>query len=437
MSQSLSSQKISQKALQKVLIIGSGGREYALGANLRRDKRVGAVFFAPGNAGTKALGINVAISKNQDILDFCVKEAIDWVIMGSEAPLVDGLSDFLRANGVKVFGPSKDAARLEGSKAFMKDFVASVGIPTARYIQTDNKDKAKEFARSLPLPVVVKASGLCAGKGVIIAQSYEEAESTIENMLSGESFGEAGKCVVIEEFLSGFELSVFGICDGENFVLLPVCQDHKQLYDNDKGPNTGGMGAYTPSPLCDETLKQKIATRIFAPTLKGMKERGTPFSGVLFAGIMVVGGEPFLLEFNVRFGDPECEVLMPLLKTSLIDICEAVDSASIDSLKVEFSDDYCVGVVLASHNYPFGASTPYPLSVAPFDKNLGETLGAVYFAGVSEGENGVMLASGGRVAVAVGLGKTLQKAKENAYKIAESVQFEGKIYRKDISNKAL
>lgn len=327
----------------------------------------------------------------------------------------------------------------------MKDFVASCGIPTARYIQTSDSQKAKDFARSLPLPVVIKASGLCAGKGVIIAQSYEEAESTIDNMLSGKEFGQAGECIVVEEFLSGYELSVFGICDGESFTLLPPCQDHKQLYNGDKGPNTGGMGAYTPSPLCDEALLEKIATKIFAPTLAGMEKRGTPFSGVLFAGIMVVEGEPYLLEFNVRFGDPECEVLLPLLQTPLLDICHAVESKQIATLPITFRQGYCVGVVLASHNYPFGSSMPHPITIAPFDS----TLGHICYAGVSPNKvdssrggekvdsSCPLLASGGRVALAIGVAPTLAKAKQNAYTIANCIAFEGKVLRTDIADKAL
>lgn len=437
-SQKKAAQEMTQKVLQKILIVGNGGREYALGAHVKADSRVGSVYFAPGNAGTATLGVNLPISQNQDLVRFCQDEGIDWAIIGGESALVGGLSDELRAHGVKTFGPSQAAAELEGSKAFMKDFVASCGIPTARYIQSSCPKSAKDFARSLPLPVVVKASGLCAGKGVIIAESYEEAESTIDSMLSGQSFGEAGKSVVVEEFLRGYELSVFGICDGDSFKLLPPCQDHKQLYDGDKGPNTGGMGAYAPSPLCDAILLEKIATRIFAPTLAGMRERGTPFSGVLFAGIMVVDSEPYLLEFNVRFGDPECEVLMPLLQTPLLDICEAVESKSIASLDVKFHQEYCVGVVLASHNYPFGSSTPYPISIAPFDS----ALGSVCFAGVSENPSsadsqGSMLASGGRVALAIGRAPTLAKAQQNAYTIADCIKFEGKVLRTDIADKAL
>lgn len=436
---------MAQKMLQKILIVGNGGREYSIGLRLKKDAQKNrskdnenlTLFFAPGNAGTKHLGINVALSKNQDLVAFCQKEQIDFVIIGPEAPLVEGLSDELREQGFCVFGPSQKAAQLEGSKAFMKDFVSRHNIPTARYIQTSDKAKAIDFALSLPLPVVIKASGLCAGKGVIITQTYDEVKQTICDMLSGESFGDSGKCVVIEEFLSGYELSVFGICDGKDFVLLPPCQDHKQLYNNDKGPNTGGMGAYAPTPLCDEALLQDIADLIFEPTLRGMAQEGNPFCGVLFAGIMVVQEnnqkKPYLLEFNVRFGDPECEVLMPLLQTPLLEICKAVESQTIKQLPIQFAKEYCVGVVLASHNYPFGHSTPYPITIQSYDENLGE----VVFGGVSEDKQGRLLASGGRVMLAVGYAKSLPQARENAYKILEAIEFEGRIYRDDIANKAL
>lgn len=423
-----------QENFHKVLIVGNGGREYALGLHLKQDSRIQELFFTPGNAGTAMLGTNLALPHNQDIVEFCQSSSITWVIIGGESALVGGLSDELRTQGIKVFGPSRAAAELEGSKAFMKDFVAAHNIPTARYIQTSDPQKAKDFARSLPLPVVIKASGLCAGKGVIIAQTYEQAQDTIDSMLSGKEFGQAGECVVVEEFLSGYELSVFGLCDGESFTLLPPCQDHKQLYNDDKGPNTGGMGAYTPSPLCDQALLDKIATKIFAPTLAGMKERGTPFSGVLFAGIMVVDSEPYLLEFNVRFGDPECEVLLPLLQTPLLDICQAIESKQIARLPIRFHDGYCVGVVLASHNYPFGSSTPYPITIAPFDS----TLGHICYAGVSqESATSPMLASGGRVALAIGVASTLAQARDNAYTITNAISFEGKLLRTDIANKAL
>jgi len=425
------------EAQQNVLIVGNGGREYALGEHLKRDKRIKQLFFASGNAGTARLGENVAITHHQDIIRFCKQTPIDWVIIGAETLLVEGLSDELRNEGIKVFGPSKSAARLEGSKAFMKDFLKRHNIPTARYVQTNDLKEAIDFAYSLTPPIVIKASGLCAGKGVLIAKSYEDSAKIIKSMLSGDSFGEAGERIVIEEFLDGFELSVFGICDGKHFILLPPCQDHKRLYDNDEGPNTGGMGAYAPTPLCNKALLEKISHKIFEPTLRGMSEEGNEFCGVLFAGIMVVKEEkelkPYLLEFNVRFGDPECEVLMPLLRTPLLDICEAVESKSIDNIEVRFSRDYCVGVVLASANYPFGASVATPITINDFD----ERLGSICYAGVSNDKNGTMLASGGRVVLAIGKSSNLRAARDNAYIIVKHIDFAGRIYREDIAGRAL
>lgn len=426
----------------KVLIVGNGGREYSIGLHLKKDSRVTKLYFAPGNAGSKNLGENIEITKNQDLVRFCLDSSIDLVIVGPEVPLVNGLVDELENAGINAFGPNKNAARLEGSKAFMKDFLKQNNIPTAKYIKTDDLDSAMEFVYDLfnenPVnPVVIKASGLCAGKGVIIAETPEMAHETIKDMLSGESFGEAGKTIVIEEFLDGFELSVFGLCDGDNFKLMPPCQDHKRIFDNDKGPNTGGMGAYTPAPQCNEALLEKIKTRIFEPTLQGMKNIDSSFKGVLFAGIMVVNKnnelEPYLLEFNVRFGDPECEVLMPMLKTPLIDICNALKEKKIKDLNIEFDSGYCVAVVAASKNYPFGASDAKPINLKPFDENLGE----ISLAGVSLNKNNELMASGGRVALAIGKAKTLQEAKINAYKILDSITFDGMVYRKDIADKAL
>lgn len=426
----------------KVLIVGNGGREYSIGLNIKKDSRVTKLYFAPGNAGSKNLGENIEIAKNQDLVRFCLDSKIDLVIVGPEVPLVNGLVDELENAGINAFGPNKNAARLEGSKAFMKDFLKQNNIPTAKYIKTNDLDSAMEFVYDLfnenPInPVVIKASGLCAGKGVIIAETPEMAHETIKDMLSGESFGEAGKVVVVEEFLDGFELSVFGICDGDDFKLMPACQDHKRIFDNDKGPNTGGMGAYTPAPQCDEALLEKIKNRIFEPTLKGMKNIDSSFKGILFAGIMVVRKnnelEPYLLEFNVRFGDPECEVLMPMLKTPLIDICNAVKEKKIKDLNIEFNSGYCVAVVAASKNYPFGASDAVPINIKPFNENLGE----ISLAGVSLNENNKLMASGGRVVLAIGKAQTLLEAKANAYKILDSINFDGMVYRKDIADKAL
>lgn len=424
------------KTSQKILIVGSGGREYAIGKAFLQDSRVSKVYFYPGNGGTSKLGENISTRSNEELIDFILSHQIDFVFIGGETPLVEGMSDILTQAKIKVFGPTQRAAQLEGSKAFMKDFVSSFNIPTARYLQTSDFVKGKEFITSLNPPIVIKADGLCAGKGVVISSTKEEAFVELENMLEGKSFGDASKCVVIEEFLDGYELSVFAICDGEDCILLPAAQDHKRLLSGDMGPNTGGMGAYAPTPLCDETMMKKIQDCIILPTLKGMKERGMPFCGVLFAGIMVVEKQsvlhPYLLEFNVRFGDPECEILLPLLKTPLLDICYGVLEHRLGELKVEILDKYCVGVMIASQNYPYNSSEAKLITIGDFDKKIGH----ICFAGVSD-KNGELFATGGRVMLCVGIGDSFENARKNAYSIVDKVHFEGMNYRDDIGFRAL
>ena len=408
----------------KILIIGSGGREYSIALKLQ-ESRKHELFFAPGNGATSKLGTNLNAKDYNQLAEFAKTEQIELTIVGPEAPLSDGVVDIFKARNLNIFGPSKAAARLEGSKAFMKDFLARNAIRTAAYLNTDDYDAAAKFIDSLAAPVVVKADGLCAGKGVIIAQSREEAKAAARDMLSGESFGEAGKRVVVEEFLDGFELSFFAICDGENFVSLPVAQDHKRLKDNDEGPNTGGMGAYAPSPLASPELIKQVEEEVVKPTLKGMKAEGNPFCGVLFAGLMVVKGMPYVLEFNVRFGDPECEVLMPLIDGDLGEIL--LNAAKGDLKPVKLKDEFSVGVVMASKNYPFSSSPRAKISV----KNVPEN-SHIAFAGVSE-QGGEIYADGGRVLVCVGLGKSIKQAQQKAYELCEKVEFDGAQYRKDIA----
>ena len=271
-----------------ILVVGSGGREYSIGLKLKNEKNVDKIYFAPGNGATSKLGENIKYKSYEELAKFAKENNINLTIVGPEAPLSEGIADIFKAHNLTIFGPSKNAARLEGSKAFMKDFLARNKIKTARYLNTDDIDKASGFINSLKTPIVVKADGLCAGKGVIIAKTHEEALNAAKEMLSGESFGEAGKRVVVEEFLDGFELSFFALCDGENFVSLPVAQDHKRLLDNDEGPNTGGMGAYAPSPLATKALIKQVEEEVVKPTLKGMKAEGNEFCGVLFVGLMVV-----------------------------------------------------------------------------------------------------------------------------------------------------
>ncbi|GAX88130.1 phosphoribosylamine--glycine ligase [Lebetimonas natsushimae] len=416
--------------MKKVLIVGSGGREYAIGYFLKDEAEV---FYAPGNGATEDFATNIDIKDYNELAKWAKENKIDLTIVGPEQPLVEGIVDIFKTNGLTIFGPSKNAARLEGSKVYMKNFLKKYNIPTAKYIETDDKQKAYEFIDKMEkTPIVVKADGLCAGKGVIIAESREKAKKTVDEMLSGKAFGEAGKKVIVEEFLDGFELSMFAICDGEDFVLLPAAQDHKRLLDGDKGPNTGGMGAYAPTPLATPEIYQKVKTKIIRPTLEGMKKEGSPYEGVLFIGLMIVDNEPYVLEYNVRFGDPECEELMPLIDTSLYDMFYNGATKQLDKINVKIKDMVAVGVVCASKNYPYSSSEPAEITI----DDLSDCNGYIAYAGVKKIDN-KLYATGGRVLVCVGFGKDVQKARDEAYKIVDKVHFDGMQYRKDIAYQAI
>ncbi|TQR31930.1 phosphoribosylamine--glycine ligase [Campylobacter sp. MIT 99-7217] len=412
----------------KILILGSGAREYSIALALKAEDR--EFFFAPGNGGTLNLGKNLSFKTDEELLFFAKNEKIDLCIVGSEDFLARGIVDRFEKENLAIFGPSKSAARLESSKVFMKDFLKRHNIKTARFLSTRNLDEASEFIKKLNPPIVVKADGLCAGKGVIIAQTSDEALQAASKMLSGKSFGEAGKSVVIEEFLQGFELSVFAVCDGQDFVLLPAAQDHKKLLDHDEGPNTGGMGAYAPSTLADERLLEKIKKDIIIPTLRGMKAENNEFKGVLFAGIMVVDHEPYVLEFNVRFGDPECEVLMPLIENPLELILASVQKR-LKYTNIVIKDEFAVGVVCASKNYPYKSSDKELIDIKDIPART-----HLSYAGVSL-EDKKLYASGGRILVCVGVGKSIEQAQKNAYKLCENVYFKGKQFRKDIAAQVL
>ncbi len=419
-----------------IMIIGSGGREFSIGRVLKQDPAVANLYFAPGNGATTMLGKNVDIKDYEELAQFAIENAIDLTIVGPEGPLTDGIVDIFKARGLVIFGPSKAAAQLEGSKVYMKNFLAKYNIPTARYIETAHIGDAFKFIESLSAPIVVKADGLCAGKGVIIAMSHDEAKVAVSEMLSGKSFGDAGLRVIIEEFLDGYELSMFALCDGKDFILLPAAQDHKRLLDGDEGPNTGGMGAYAPTPLVDDVIYEKVKERVIRPTLLGMQQEGAPFEGVLFIGIMVVNGEPITLEFNVRFGDPECEILMPLLKTPARELFYKAATKQLDTLNVEFHDKYAVGVVMASKNYPFDNSVPAEIVVDEIHHDEIAQNTHISYAGVSE-EEGKLYANGGRVLVCVGVGESIKQARDRAYMLCGQVHFAGKKLRTDIAYQAL
>jgi len=416
--------------MKKVLIVGSGGREYSIGYFMKDEAEI---FYAPGNGATDEFATNIDIKDFEELADWAKENKIDLTIVGPEDPLVKGIVDVFKKHGLTIFGPSAAAARLEGSKVYMKNFLKKYNIPTAKYIETSDKNEAYEFIdKCEKLPIVVKADGLCAGKGVIIAESKEEAKKTVEEMLSGKAFGDAGKKVIVEEFLDGYELSMFAICDGKDFVLLPAAQDHKRLLDGDKGPNTGGMGAYAPTPLVDDVLYEKVKDRVIKPTLKGMQEEDAPFEGVLFIGLMIVDNEPYVLEYNVRFGDPECEELMALIDSSVYDMFYNGATKQLDKIDVRIKDMVAVGVVCASKNYPYSSSEPAEITV----DDMSDCNGYISYAGVKK-IDGKLMATGGRVLVCVGYGKDVKSARDEAYKIVEKVHFEGKQYRKDIAYQAI
>ena len=419
-----------------ILIIGSGGREYSIGLALKNRSNVDKIYFNPGNGATDMLGTNISIKDFNELADFVDANDIELTIVGPEAPLTEGVVDVFKARGLNIFGPSAKAAQLEGSKIFMKNFLSRHNIPTAKYIETNSLEVAYKFIETLTLPIVVKADGLCGGKGVIIAKSYDEAKKEAGEMLSGNAFGDAGKSIVIEEFLDGYELSVFAICDGKDYVILPAAQDHKRLLDNDEGPNTGGMGAYVPTPLVSEDIYKKLEDRVVKPTLKGMKEENMPFTGVLFMGVMVVKGEPIILEYNVRFGDPECEEIMPLLKNPL-DLFYKAAIGDLAGAKIEFFDKFAVGVVMASKNYPYSDSVPAEIIVDDIVHDGLSENAHISYAGVSRGEDGKLYATGGRVLVCVGIGDSIKQAQQRAYMLCGQVHFAGKQCRSDIAYQAL
>ncbi|EPW9673464.1 phosphoribosylamine--glycine ligase [Campylobacter coli] len=414
----------------KIMILGSGAREYSIALALKRVDENLEFYFAPGNGATESLGTNLNFKDPVVLATYAKEKEFDLCIVGSESFLAEGVVDIFKQHNIPIFGPTKAAAMLETSKSFMKSFLKKYRIKTAKFLNTNDIEKAKNFILSLTPPIVVKADGLCAGKGVIIAKTHEEAIEEASKMLSGESFGEAGKLIVVEEFLDGFELSIFAVCDGNDFVLLPAAQDHKKLLDGDKGPNTGGMGAYAPSSLANESLLRKIQKDIIIPTLAGMKKEGSEFCGVLFIGIMVVGNKPYVLEFNVRFGDPECEVLMPLIENPL-ELILATTQKLLRHTKIKIKKDYAVGVVCASENYPYKSSPKSEISITNIPENT-----HISYAGVSL-EDGKLMADGGRVLVCVGTGSSIEEAQKKAYELCENVHFKGKQFRKDIAHQVI
>lgn len=422
----------------KVLIVGSGGREHALAWQVAKSGKVREVYVAPGNAGTalEAALSNVPISSDDidGLLEFARDKAIDLTIVGPEAPLVAGIVNRFEANGLACFGPSAAAAQLEGSKAFAKDFMARNHIPTAAYGKFTDVDQAVAFIRAHGAPIVVKADGLAAGKGVIIAHTIEEAELAVKDMLAENAFGEAGHRVVIEEFLTGEEASFIVMADGEHVLPLATSQDHKARDAGDHGPNTGGMGAYSPAPVIDAELHQRAMETVILPTVRGMAEQGTPFTGFLYAGLMISPeGKTNVLEFNVRFGDPETQPIMLRLQSDLAGLCLAAVRGQLDQVDAEWDPRPALGVVMAAAGYPSGYSKGHPISGLE-SVTVEDT--KVFHAGTDMQENSVVT-SGGRVLCVCSLADSVTEAASAAYDACSQIHWDGSFYRPDIGYRAI
>lgn len=418
-----------------ILLIGGGGRESAIAWKLKQSPRLSNLYIAPGNGGTASLGQNVALDPNDHakVCDFIVANSIDMVVVGPEEPLVKGLHDAImadqRTKSIPVIGPQSKGAALEGSKDFAKAFMTRHNIPTARYKSFTASDIAEgeKFLEELRPPYVLKADGLAAGKGVLIINDLSEAKKELRAMLGG-MFGQASSTVVIEEFLSGVELSVFVLTDGEGYVILPEAKDYKRIGDNDEGPNTGGMGAVSPVPFADADFMHKVEERIVRPTVEGLKKDGIPYKGFIFLGLMNCDGEPMVIEYNVRMGDPETEVVMPRLKTDLIDLLEATANGTLSKMKAEADPRTCTTVMMVSGGYP-GSYEKGKLmkGLADVDSNS-----IAFHAGTKEDGKGGIVTSGGRVIAVSSLGESIEDAIGKSYANVAKISFEGAFYRKDI-----
>jgi len=421
-----------------ILVIGGGGREHALAWKAAQSKDVNKVFVAPGNAGTlrenKLENVDINAEDIDSLKSFALQNDIALTIVGPEAPLVNGVVDNFQAAGLKIFGPSRGAAQLEGSKAFTKDFLARHNIPTAAYGNFTDTDQAIAYIKEQGAPIVIKADGLAAGKGVILAQSENEAIEAVKDMLSGNSFGDAGSRVVIEEFLVGEEASFICMIDGENILPMATSQDHKARDEGDTGPNTGGMGAYSPAPLVTDEIHQRAIDQVIRPTVDGMAAEGNAFTGFLYAGLMISKtGELKVLEYNVRFGDPETQPIMMRMQSDLVELCLAAVDGKLNEHSTQWDSRFALGVVLAAGGYPYAYNKGDVIS----GLDDADTANAKIFHAGTVMQDGNVVTMGGRVLCACGMGNTVAEAQKTAYELVDKIQWKDVYYRKDIGFKAL
>ncbi|EKO3983656.1 phosphoribosylamine--glycine ligase [Vibrio fluvialis] len=422
----------------RVLIIGSGGREHALGWKVAQNPTVETVFIAPGNAGTaleaKLQNVNIAVEDVAGLVAFAQNNAIELTIVGPEAPLVIGVVDAFRTAGLPIFGPTQAAAQLEGSKAFTKDFLARHNIPTAAYANFTEIEPALAYVREQGAPIVVKADGLAAGKGVIVAMTLEEAEEAIKDMLAGNAFGDAGSRVVVEEFLDGEEASFIVMVDGENVLPMATSQDHKRVGDQDTGPNTGGMGAYSPAPVVTQAIHDRVMQEVIYPTVRGMEAEGNPYTGFLYAGLMIDStGAPKVIEYNCRFGDPETQPIMMRMQSDLVELCLAAIDGKLDQVESKWDPRASIGIVLAAGGYPGDYAKGDIISGLPTTEVEGQK---VFHAGTTD-KDGHVVTNGGRVLCATALGNTVSEAQQRAYELAKQISWNGMFHRNDIGYRAI